>query len=208
MPVRDGSTRLELAFARPVDLLNVLVADTGIVVDSPRLHKRRPFRQGTRIYLHREAFQIDAGEPVIVELSPFERTEMPRLASGLAGLGLAVVAAAFLIAPLRRARRAAVAGARPVSTLASERENVYEALRDLEHDHETGKVDDADYTRMRSELRAAAVELMRREREADTGARADAASPTAACPGCARPVETAWRFCSHCGARLEAEETA
>ncbi|HEM45949.1 MAG TPA: hypothetical protein ENO23_02785, partial [Alphaproteobacteria bacterium] len=138
VPVRDGAARLELSFERPVDLLNVLVADTGIVVDSPRLHKRRPFRQGTRIYLHREAYQIGAREPVVVELEPFARTEMPRLASGLIGIALAAGAAAFLVLPLRRARTAeATRSERGVSVLASERENVYEALRDLEHDHET-----------------------------------------------------------------------
>ena len=69
LPVEHAAaaTELDIAFSAPVDQLNVLIADTGVVVENDRLHRRRPFRSGTRIYLHREAFQVEPGE--VIELA-------------------------------------------------------------------------------------------------------------------------------------------
>ena len=76
---------------------------------------------------------------------------------------------------------------------------------------------------MRSELRGQAIELMREERAHAGG---DAASPPSAtatdevpatspasdatavrtgafCPTCGERIDSAWRFCSHCGGALE-----
>ncbi|MDG2050901.1 MAG: hypothetical protein P8M78_12130, partial [Myxococcota bacterium] len=173
VPVQNGIAQLDLDFDRPVDILNVLVADTGVVVESPRLHKRRPFQSGTRIYLHREAYQLRAGEPVPIAIIPFERQAISSQISALAGLSLGIAVAAWLIVPLRRAQKSGGAAVPLVSEWAIERETIYENIRDLEHDRETGKVEERDYERMRSELRAAAIELMRQERGPQTGAAAE-----------------------------------
>ncbi len=202
IPLRAGKAELDLSFGVPVALLNVLVADTGLIVESERLHRRRPFKQGTRSYLHREAFQIAAGEQVLIGLAPFDRREMPSSISALAGLLIAAVAAAFLIVPLRRATRDEAASVPQQSELSLERENVYEALGDLEDDHATGKIDAADFERMRGDLRATAIELLRRERDEAVAGPTDARRP-ASCPGCHREIEPQWRFCSHCGKTLE-----
>lgn len=202
LPLKAGKAAFELSFPVPVAWINVLVADTGVVVESERLHRRRPFKQGTRSYLHREAYQLAADESIAIELVPFERSEMPRSVSALAGLAVAVAAAAFLIVPLRRATRGVETAASPQSILALERENVYEALGDLEDDHATGKIDAADFERMRGDLRATAIDLLRRERDESVAPPTEARA-AATCPGCRAATEPQWRFCSHCGHVLE-----
>ena len=210
LPVRDGLAQLDLAFSRPVDVLNVLVADTGVIVESPRLHKRRPFRSGTRVYLHREAYQLRAEEPVPIALIPFERSEISPRLSNLAGLALGVAAAGWLIIPLRRAQRKGNASSSEISTWAIEREAIYENLRDLEHDHETGKVESADFERMRAELRDSAIELMRREKDqapASPAQQSKAATASASfCTQCGTQLDASWRFCSTCGHRVSTRE--
>ena len=204
VPVRNGLAQLDLDFDRPVDILNVLVADTGVIVESPRLHKRRPFRSGTRVYLHREAYQLRAGEPVPIALIPFERQAMSPQLSAVAGVGLAIAAAAWLIVPLRRSQKSSDPIVPLVSEWAIERETIYENLRDLEHDHETGKVEEGDYERMRQELRAAAVDLMRQERDQQGHPSTTASTPSTPaagtfCTQCGTRLEAGWRFCSNCG---------
>lgn len=204
VPVQSGLAQLDLDFDRPVDILNVLVADTGVVVESPRLHKRRPFRSGTRVYLHREAYQLRAGEPVPIVLIPFERQAMSPRLSAVAGVGLAIAAAAWLIVPLRRRQKSGQPAVPLVSEWAIERETIYENLRDLEHDHETGKIEEGDYERMRHDLRAAAIDLMRQERDQNGHQAAEPSAPQTSatasfCTQCGTRIEAGWRFCSNCG---------
>jgi hypothetical protein len=184
-----------------VKLLNLLVADTGIAIDSDRLHRRRPFRQGTRIYLHREAFHLRADETVTVGLRPLQD---PRL-GGRTSLGLGVaglLASAFFLArPLVRRRAAPLD---PEETaLSIQREALYEAIRDLDHDLETGKVAESDHHEMRQALRTRAVDLLRRERGGDAAPDAAPDAPhSAVCPGCGTATQARWEFCPDCGARL------
>jgi hypothetical protein len=81
-----------------------------------------------------------------------------------------------------------------------ERESIYSAIRDLEHDHETGKIAEADYTAMSEELRARAIDLLRREREGVAAAERTAAPSH--CDGCGAEVRDTDRFCSRCGRPL------
>lgn len=210
---------LDLRFSRPVSTLNVLVADTGLALDSGRLHRLRPFRSGTRNYLHREAFNVLPDETVDLRIAPLRARGLPREAS----LALAFTAIAgsvvFLIAPLlRRARGLAPEepGADRRDRLQAEREATYAAIADLDHDFETGKVERGDYDAQRSALRERAIELLRAEKagegtasgSADGAANAPppdpgpAAQATAAeLPGAAAagaaPVRA--RFCPSCG---------
>ncbi|MCH2186901.1 zinc ribbon domain-containing protein, partial [Myxococcota bacterium] len=157
-------------------------------------------------YLHREAYQLRAGEPVPIALIPFERQAISPRLSAVAGVGLAVAAAAWLIVPLRRSHRSGDPAAPLVSEWAIERETIYENLRDLEHDHETGKIEEGDYERMRGELRAAAIDLMRQERDQQGNEATEAAAPftpaASFCTQCGTKLEVGWRFCSNCGARV------
>jgi len=201
VPATTAGLDLDLEFPRAVGVLNLLVADNGIAIESDRLHRRRPFRSGTRLYLHREAFQLDPGEVLSLGLRPLHQRNLPRPVAMAAAVGLALLGAGFLVAPLRRRDlREEPERAR------SERERVYESIRDLDHDFETGKIEAADYETMRSDLRAQAVALLHEERsQAEARTKTPAAPVEAAkrfCPHCGGAAAQDWRFCSHCGGRL------
>ena len=207
-PVRAGEARLELAFNSRIATFNLLMADIGVVIESERLHRRRPFRSGARIYLHRQAYQVDPGEIIAMGFERLDGEKMPRSAAVTGILLMAGLGAWFLMAPLRTGVAAAASDRESVSDLMQEREHIYDSIRDLEHDFETGKLDAGDYDRMKGELRASAVELLRQEQQAHEEARAapptaasgrDAASGGGFCPSCGGRVTPESRFCSHCG---------
>ena len=212
LPVGDDGAELTLRYPQEVDVLNLLVADTGVVIEDERLHRRRPFRSGTRVYLHREGFRIEPDETLRIHFRHLERGALPTRAALVFVLLVAAAGAWFLTAPLRPRAGAAPEEAPPADALSRERENVIEALRDLEHDHETGKIADADYAGMRSELRGKALSLLELERSqaarpeaAATATDADADGPAPdVCPACGEKTDPAWRFCSHCGGTLDA----
>ena len=69
-----------------------------------------------------------------------------------------------MISPLRRSQRRKAGIDPELARLREEREGVYTDIADLDHDFETGKLDESDYTTMREALRAQAIELLRAER--------------------------------------------
>jgi hypothetical protein len=75
---------------------------------------------------------------------------------------LVVLAVLFVVVPLLRTtapeewQTASAQQLRRIE-LRERRDNAYVALRELELDHDTGKLDDADYTAANRELRAEAV---------------------------------------------------
>ena len=197
LPVREEPFDFVRRFAGELPLLSVLIADTGVVVDTSRLHPRRPVRTQDRNYLHLEAFSVEPGEEVSLRLSRLSRA---RNLSGLAGSTVLLLGAAaalvFLVAPLR-GRREAQPAAETRSREAGERELLVLALRDLEEDFETGKLSAEDHEAMRSELRARAVTLLAAERERER-------HPASPAPSDApRP-----RLCPKCGHRRGARATA
>jgi hypothetical protein len=124
-----------------------------------------------------------------------------------------------LISPLRE-RRAFGAGApeAELSLARREREALYEAIRDLDHDFETGKVASDDHTRLSEELRARAAALLAQER-AETGSSAPHSKPgspgraaseasVGTCPACGIASDPSHRFCAQCGAALAAPRGA
>jgi hypothetical protein len=208
--VEAGAPRLDLHFDRSVAQLNVLVADNGVVIETDRLHRRRPFKQGTRVYLHNEAFQIASDETISIVLTPLTASGLPRGVALACGLAAAALATFVLVGPLRASGSAGDAGGVVETALSVERASLYDSIHDLDHDYETGKLEPADFERMRAELRAEAVELLREERRTLAGAvappeasgaadREMAAAPASSCPGCAGVTDARWQFCSHCG---------
>ncbi|MGH0038084.1 MAG: hypothetical protein ACQGVK_23890 [Myxococcota bacterium] len=214
LPVADPDAPLvlPLGWPREVAVANVLIADTGLIVEDERLHRMRPVRSGTRTYIHREGFQIGADESLSIRIARIARPAAPLWASLGSTLVLGLLGAAFVLAPLRSRGPESAASADPDdSAVAREREGVVDSLRDLEHDHETGKISDADYDGLRAQLRGRALELMRLERGGATAAPAPAgseaglrpaAAPARFCPACGTAAEEGWRFCAGCGAAL------
>jgi hypothetical protein len=87
------------------------------------------------------------------------------------------------------------------------------ALRDVEYDYHTGKLDDRDYQDLRKELSAEAlVALKAAHDEAEGGSADDLEAEIAAvreglrsgttCPACAHANPAGSRFCAACGRRL------
>jgi hypothetical protein len=211
LPVGEAPAQLERRFAAHVPVVSIFVADTGqLAPRSERLHRRRPLRTPDLTYLHLEAFEVAPDEPIALELGrlPAPGRSARPLALGAVGLA-ALVSIWLLTSPLRaRAEGGAEAEGDPLAAGREEREALYEAIRDLDHDFETGKVSGTDPERLREELRSRALLLLETERtaEASPGRKAEAA-PAAApatrrCPTCAAASEPGHRFCAQCGQAL------
>ncbi|MFP8880357.1 MAG: zinc ribbon domain-containing protein, partial [Myxococcota bacterium] len=206
IPVASDEVAFVRNFPFDIPLLSVFVADTGLVIETRDLHRRRPIRTQDRNYLHLEAFGVDRGAPVRIGLEP---VELRRPMTQWAFAGFAVVAGllaiGFLTVPLRGAPEEAP---EPLpSHYAEERQSVLASLRSLEDDFETNKLSQADYTELRQQLRASAVELLSLEREdASTERNVETAAISApACGKCGAELDPDARFCSQCGTRAAEE---
>jgi hypothetical protein len=227
--VAPGEARIEIAYQLPVGepparfsrtlgartpVLSVFVADTGrLAPRTERLHRRRPLRTDDLTYLHFEAFEVAAGEPVTLEIGtlPARGRSGERVALGFV-IAAALGAAWLMTSPLREARsRSASEPAEEgeLSAARREREALYEAIRDLDHDFETGKVTAEDHARLRDELRARAAALLAEERKAGSSGRAaSAASGETSCSACGATADPSHRFCPQCGAALAPQGAA
>ena len=202
LPVDGDFVDLVRSFERRVPLLGIYLADTGrLIPESDRLHRRRPVRTGDLTYIHLEAFSVAPGEEVALRIStrPPSRGSLP--GGAMAFLVLAgLLSGVLLVAPLFGRDLGPEAAEVEELPGVRERESIYSAIRDLEHDHETGKIAEADYTAMSEELRARAIDLLRREREGVAAAERTAAPSH--CDGCGAEVRDTDRFCSRCGRPL------
>jgi hypothetical protein len=99
--------------------------------------------------------------------------------------------------------------------LVSAKESAFVALKDLEFDYKTGKIDDGDYDMLKNQYEAEAVAILKKidsaERVSSPGGAAVFAKPSgtgekkagvAFCPSCGNKVGKNDRFCSGCGAPL------
>jgi len=203
LPSGGRSTRLVRSFASEVPLLQIFIADTGLLVESPRLHRKRPIITEDRIHLQLEAFSVEAGEEVALTLEPLPArgASAGMLASGVVLVG-ALSALAFLAAPLRSANTEVAAEVQTASAI--ERAALVRSIEALDEDLETGKLSQEDHDSMRTALRARAVALLAAER---AGAQPEAkpdAKPAPGCPACGHGIRPGDRFCAQCGARQPA----
>lgn len=207
LPVRPNAA-LNLSISKEVEMLNVLVADNGVIIESERLHRQRPFKQGTRFYLHRQAYHVDPGEKVALRLTPIGSSGLSQNGARIAALLAGGLAAVFLVAPLRTRRKEPLAEDTS-SALTRERESIYESIRDLQNDLETGKIEEAEYKVLHAELHASAVQMLRQEQSlaqpstVPEETEAPPSAPDATCPECNTRTQAGSRFCSHCGVAIE-----
>ena len=208
LPVTEPPARFSRTLAAPTPIYSVFVADTGrLAPRSERLHRRRPLRTDDLTYLHFEAFEVAPGEKVELELGllPTRSRGGEQLALGFV-ITAALGAAWVLTGPLRAQRgaeRDAPLAEAELSTARREREAIYEAIRDLDYDFETGKVEAADHTRLRDELRGRAGALLQAERAQPAPAAAPRSwSPSVIAHRCGAAFDPAHRFCAQCGAAL------
>ncbi|MBI5877955.1 MAG: hypothetical protein HZB53_09905 [Chloroflexi bacterium] len=98
--------------------------------------------------------------------------------------------------------------------LASAREQAFDALRDFEFDHATGKLSESDYKNLRTRYETRAATILQ---QIDTLTATQSAAPAAnapkrrakttpaanhVCPQCQAPAEAGDRFCMKCGAKI------
>jgi hypothetical protein len=86
----------------------------------------------------------------------------------LLGIALAAGVYIFISRPLRQARRSGDAESR-LETLLARRESLYTQIRELDFDHATGKITDADHAPLRARLVDEAADVLR-QIDALTGA--------------------------------------
>lgn len=103
----------------------------------------------------------------------------------LVGTLLAVASLCFVLWPLFRGDSALV----PNRLIPRSPSPAVDALRDLEFDHETGKVSDQDYGLLKSRYTEQALAVIR-------------AGDRPVCAGCGPRPESDAHFCSNCGAPL------
>ncbi len=196
--------RFDRRFDRRIPLLSIFLADTGdLRPRSDRLHRRRPVRTADLTYMHFEAFEVEPEETVQLEVDrqPPHLRLGPWVQRGSVALG-GVVVLLLLAAPLWSGRAGTPPEAEaPETPAARERAALVAALRDLEHDAETGKIAPQDYEGLRQELRAQALALWKQERETSAEAGRGEEAPTSA----GAPVPSAARFCTQCGTRAGAD---
>jgi hypothetical protein len=189
----------EIGFPDPVERLEVYVRDFGIVVDAGTLHPARPVRDADTIYQRYVGFDLDAKTriPFRVEALP-PRTPPP---SWVTALLSALAAAGSLLLVGQPVSAAAAAGGLPASEAEGDREKqaLIAALRDLEHDFETGKLSSEDRDRLRRDLRRDALLALTRQQAAPGPTPpTDAPQPCR----CGRVPQAGDRFCAACGSPL------
>ena len=216
-PIPPGETSIQLAYQLPVEhssllferqlpgalpLLSVFIADTGIQVDNQRLHRRRPVHSEGRNYIQLEAFQIEAQEKVSLELTPLRAKRKNWVQNRWLWSSLALFACLLFLLPalFDRQTRLPQSNSDEIPPLQQERRATVEALRDLEHDFETGKLEKQDYQNMRDELRQRAMTL----REKELSQQQSTPPPSIInCPACKSTTQQQDRFCAQCGQPLE-----
>ncbi len=205
LPLTTGASEISRRFEFAIPIFSFYTEDNGILVESERLHRRRPVASEQSIYQRFEGFQVPASEEIKIRLTPLAKPQpVARWIAPSAALGVLALALVGLFAPLRARERIDVAATEPaLSQARQERELVYTAIRDLDEDYQTDKIEESVYRASREELLAQAGALLAEERSAALTP-ASEMKPNAQCPGCATPIRDNDRFCTQCGANLHA----
>jgi len=191
--------RVELVIPEHIEEVDLYVRDVGILVDAGPLHAARTVRDGDEFYQHYVGYEVEAGTRVPLRIRSLPEsgptTAWPRFLMAVLIAG----GCAFWVGwPVTR--RAAATPEEPDDPEAAEKQRLFAALQDLEHDYETGKLSTEDHDRLRDELRNDTLQVLARMRGQKA---APEPAPTAELRcSCGRPARPEDRFCSGCGREL------
>ena len=128
----------------------------------------------------------------------------------ISGVLVALAAVALVLDPL--VRPYAIRPERPSfesedDPLEQRKELALAALKEIEFDRATGKLDDADYERMKARYTAEALEAIRAVDAAAARVEPAMADPVEALIAARRKASKGRKFCTECGAELEGKGT-
>lgn len=136
------------------------------------------------------------------------------LSTLILGLALLLLFGAIVVIPLLDRKRPAVQPPSPFEALERERAAIVRAIRELDFDHRTHKVNDDDYKQLREaqvqrgsqvlrELEALRTAAGARDpnAEIETAVQKLRAKATRACAACGAAVRADDKFCPQCGAK-------
>jgi hypothetical protein len=196
LPETGDELRTEFWFPDGVPELELFVLDERVAIAAGSLHPGRASRDANgSVYQRYLGFDLPAGTrlPLVVRPLP----DLPERASPAAALAAALLAGGLLFF-VGRPLGTRSAGPAEIESDAeeAEKEALFAALRDLEHDFETGKLSSEDRDGLREALRRDTLLGLARAR------RATPIPPEPRCPSCERPVLAGDNFCGGCGSRL------
>lgn len=180
--------------------LELWVRDQGVDIDAGPLHPARVTRTPEGFYQRFLGFDLLPGTEIPISLTarppPGPGAVWPQVVLAFAlSLGLAYLVGAPVT-------RAAVSTETPEESPAErEKQALFVALRDLEHDYETDKLSREDHDRLREELRADALRALARL-EGPAAARVPDVKPEERVCDCGRVAQPGDRFCAGCGTAL------
>jgi zinc-ribbon domain len=134
------------------------------------------------------------------------------------GLALLLLFGAIVVIPLLDRKRPAVQPPSPLEALERERAAAVRAIRELDFDHRTHKINDDDYKQLRETQVTRGAQILRELEALQTGggtrdvnAEIEAAvqrlraKATRACTACGAAVRADDNFCPQCGAKQDQE---
>ena len=203
VPTDGANLEVELLFSDRTPTFELYVRDELVAIEAGDLHPARPSRdpQGNS-YQRFVGFDLAPQTRVPVRVRPLTpQTDRPYATAAVAAL---LGAGLLLFVGWPVTREAGSAAEPEESSATGEKEALYAALRDLEHDFETGKLSEADRERLRAELRSDTLAALARapSEPGDGGAGRQDEPGTGSCVKCGHARGEGDVFCSRCGARL------
>ena len=131
----------------------------------------------------------------------------------LIGLALLIIVVVVIISPLLEQRRPAITPPAPREALEVEHEATLRAIREIDLDYRTHKLNEEDYKALRTQQVAHGAQILREidtlksEQDIDAEIESQVAALREAqgtCPACGKPVKEGDHFCAYCGAPQQA----
>ena len=196
LPEAQRELRTELSFPDGVPEVELFVLDERLEISAENLHAGRATRdENNSVYQRYLGFDLPAGTRLSLVIRPLP--ELPKRAAASAALAAALLAGGLLFFVGRPLGSGSAELPEPESDAEeAEKQALFAALRDLEHDFETGKLSSQDRDGLREALRQDTLLGLARARR---GRPAPAASR---CPSCERPFSPGDKFCGGCGTAL------